>query len=204
MTHSAFIDEARRKTGLLTIAELEQLASQGNIIFDPFSVLISRYARIGSGNTFYPCVTLLCTEGSSLTIGDENTFHTNTLMEATSGTIAIGAANQFGEGGFTAKANRPGAHITIEDSGRYLNGCSVFGNSSLGSGSQVLGSITVDSCTLEKGGSYRDSDPDQRAGLLKGFGGAKGLSVPRGAVINGRGSFSQEATERQTAYHPKA
>lgn len=204
MTHPAFIDEARQRNGLLTIAELGNLTSRGNTIFDPFSVLISRHAQIGKGNTFYPGVTLLCSEGSELLVSDQNIFHANTLIEATSGTISIGSANQFGEGGFTAKANRLGALISIGDNGRYLNGCSVFGNSSLGSGSQIIGSIAVDSCTLEKGGSYRDPDPDLRAGLLKGFGAARGLSVPIGSVINGKGSFSQEAIERQTAYHPKA
>ncbi|MCJ9751405.1 AraC family transcriptional regulator [Neorhizobium sp. BETTINA12A] len=201
--YPTFIDDVRRENGFLTIGEIGGLVSKANIVFDPFSVLISRYVEIGTGNTFYPCVTILCAQDADLAIADGNTFHSNSLFEATAGKIVIGSSNQFGEGGFTAKANREGALISFGDNGRYINGCSVFGHSSLGSGSQIIGAIAVDSCSLEAGASYRDPEPDRRAALLKGFGPAKGLTVPVGAVINGKGSFLPEAIERQSNYHPK-
>jgi hypothetical protein len=52
------LDRARRASGFMSVAELLQLY-RDNIIFDPLSTLISPYARIGKGNVFYPCVTLI-------------------------------------------------------------------------------------------------------------------------------------------------
>ncbi|MEN3929968.1 AraC family transcriptional regulator [Microvirga sp. W0021] len=199
-----FLDEIRRQNGLMMISEIEELVARGNIIFDPFSVLISSSVEIGSGNTIFPCVSLICRNDGILTIGDDNTFFSNTQIEALTGPIQIGSHNLIGEGGFTAKTNRPDAEILIGDYGRYQNGVSVFGNTILGSGSQLLGALTADSCRLESGQSFREPDPDLRAGLLKGHGIARGLSVPVGHVIVGDGRFSSDNLELQTVYHPKA
>ncbi len=201
--HPSQLDDLRRAQNLLTIAEVVGLIDAGNRIYDPYSVLISAKARIGRDNTIYPCVYLLCAEDGELSIGDGNTFHTNTLLEAVIGTVTVGSLNQFGEGGFTAKANRAGASIRIGDRGRYQNGAAVFGETYLGSGSQLLGAITVDSCTLEAGDSFTDPDPDLRAGLLKGTGVARNITVPRGQVILGAGTFLAEKIQPQTDFHPK-
>jgi len=201
---STYLDDVRRQKGLLTLPELIDLAQQGNIFYDPHSVLISARAVIGRDNVFFPGVYLFCTEGGALEIGNGNTFHANSMIEATHGGITIGNGNQFGEGGFTAKANRKGASISIGDEGRYLNGASVFGETSLGSGSQLLGQITVDSCTLAAGGGFREPDPDRRAGLLKGAGVARKLTVPVGQVIVGAGSFAASDLQPQSNFHPKA
>lgn len=198
-----FIDEVRRAQGLMTMDALAALVARGNIVFDPFSVLIAATARIGSGNVFFPCVSLLCREAGALEIGDNNRFCSQTLIEAVSGPIRIGSANLFGEGGFTAKTNRPGAAITIGDHGRYLNGAAVFGVSCLGSGSQILGPITVDGCTLAPGDSHEHPDPDRRAGLLKGAGTARNLTVPMGQVIAAQGSFGNADLKPQSVFHPK-
>ncbi|GLS18328.1 hypothetical protein GCM10007874_13450 [Labrys miyagiensis] len=201
--HPSQLDDLRRAQNLLTIEEVVRLIEAGNRIYDPYSALISARAQIGGGNTIFPCVYLLCEAAGELTIGDRNIFHTNTLVEASLGAIVIGSGNQFGEGGFTAKANRPGAHILIGDTGRYQNGAAVFGESELGSGSQLLGAITVDSCRLEAGDTFRDPDPDLRAGLLKGSGVARNITVPRGKVILGVGTFSAEKIQPQSDFHPK-
>ena len=204
MSYPAFIDDIRRSRGLMTINQIQILLEQGNIIYDPFSVLISNSTKIGTGNIIYPCVSLLCHEQANLVIGNDNTFHSNTLIEATSGPVIIGTFNQFGEGGFTAKTNRPGAKITIGDNGRYLNGASVFGTTRLASGSQILGAVTVDSCVLEEGASFQEPDAQRRAGLLKGFGIARNMTVPMGHVIFGEGTFSANELKPQSFYHPKS
>jgi carbonic anhydrase/acetyltransferase-like protein (isoleucine patch superfamily) len=194
----------RRAAGLLTLEEVLELASSGNVIFDPFSVLISRHARIGRGNVFHPCVTVSCAAGAELRVGDRNVFHTGTLLAAETGPLSIGDGNQFGEGGFTAKANSPGARIIIGNGGRYLGGASVFGQTELGSGSQVLGAITVDGCSLAGGAAFSDPDPDKRAAVLKGAGTARRLVLGVGQVIAGSGSFRMEDVKPQSFFHPKA
>ncbi len=200
---TAPLDAVRATQGLLSIAEVMALMDRGNIVYDPFSILISRACVIGSGNTLFPCVSLLCGTEATLTIGDGNVLHTNTLFAADTGRICVGSHNRFGEGGFTARANRPDAKIDIGDQGRYLSGASVFGRSTLGSGSQILGPIMVDDCTLEAGGSYTEADPDRRAGLFKGAGVARGLTVPLGHVIAGSGTFDKNNLKLQSFFHPK-
>ncbi|MDR1827476.1 MAG: AraC family transcriptional regulator [Methylobacteriaceae bacterium] len=186
-----YMNYQREQHGYMTIQEICELIENGNTIYDPFSVLISRRCKIGTNNYFFPSVSVFCAEEGDITIGNANIFYTNTLITAVNGPISIGSGNQFGEGGFVAKANRPGANITIGDNGRYLGGSSVYGESILGSGSQLLGPVSADSCHLEAGGSWRDSDPHERAGLLKGIGKAQDLLVPKGHVIISRdGNFS--------------
>ncbi len=198
----AFVDDLRRAHGLMTLDQIADLAARGNVVFDPFSTLIAAAARIGTGNVFHPCVTIDCAPGGDLVIGDGNLFHANTTVVAETGPVTIGSGNQFGEGGFVAKANRVGADIRIGDHGRYLGGAAVFGACRLGDGSQILGAITADDCMLAGGGSHREPDPDRRAGLLKGTGVARGLTVRVGHVIVGHGGFRQADEEPQRIHHP--
>ncbi|MFY2556913.1 hypothetical protein ACN469_04730 [Corallococcus terminator] len=199
----AALDAPRRSAGLLTVEEVLALADTGNVVYDPFSVLISRHLRIGEGNVIHPCVTLTCAATAEFQLGSRNILHTGTLLAAETGSIVVGDGNQFGEGGFTAKANRAGARITVGDGGRYLGGASVFGESVLGSGTQVLGAITVDSCQLAAGAAFSDPDPDVRAAVLKGSGTARGLALGVGQVILGNGGFRAEDVKPQAFYHPK-
>jgi hypothetical protein len=199
-----FLDETRRNHGLMTLEEIKELAQRGNVVFDPFSLLISHSVSIGSGNVFFPNVSLMADNHATLSIKDDNRFHPLTVIEAQSGPIMIGTGNQFGEGGFTARTNRPHAVIHIGDHGRYLGGASVFGQCELGSGSQILGAITSQDCTLEAGLSFKDDDVDQRAGLLKGAGLARSLTVPKGFVISAQGDFSIADLKPQSFYHPKS
>ncbi len=195
------LNESRIAQNLLTISEIMELSRRGNTIYDPFSALISRQCRLGIGNVLFPCVYLLCHEEGELTVGDNNTFYTNTLISAETSLISIGSNNQFGENGFTAKANRKDAAIQIGNFGRYLGGACVFGSSFLESGSQILGAIIVDNCRLEQGDSYQGSDPSLRAGLLKGTGTARNLVVPIGHVIAGNGIFLADDLKTQMSFH---
>ena len=196
------MDDLRNQQGYMTLHEVMNLTERGNVIFDPFSVLISRKCQIGSNNYFFPSISLFCGEEAELIIENGNIFYTNTLFSAEKGPISIGSGNQFGEGGFYAKANREGSNIRIGNNGRYLGGASVYGDSELGSGSQLLGGVSVDNCRLEEGESYRHPDPNVRAGLLKGYGPAKDLLVPRGSVIMAKnGSFSIDNLQNQSLSH---
>lgn len=198
------LDRERRSHGLLTIEEVCSLTAGGNVIFDPFSVLISRQVEIGQGNLFYPCTSFICQTGSFLRVGSQNIFRSMFSAVAQGGNVSIGDRNEFGEGGVFLKANRPGSEILVGNDGRYLGGATVVGQTSLEDGSQVLGAINVDGCRLESGGSYRDPDPQRRAGLLKGQGTARGLIVPAGQVIAGQGTFQQSDLKLQALFHSRS
>ncbi len=198
------LNAARERLGFLDISQTIALNQEGNIVLDPFSTLISRGVRLGSGNVIYPSAILECDAPGILTIGDNNIFRSGTEIAALGGVISIGNGNQFGEGGFFAKANREGARIEIGNSGRYLSGATVVGKTVLGSGSQILGSITADNCELEAGEPYSHPDPDLRAAVLKGQGLARQIKLARGEVIQGNGRFAREDILRQTHFHPPA
>jgi acetyltransferase-like isoleucine patch superfamily enzyme len=197
------IDQQRASQGFLTVSELLDLSKEGTIIFDPFSVLVSSVAIFGRNNTFYPNVIVQIKDGGEISLGDDNIFYPNTIIIADTGKVFIGNSNQFGDGGCTLKANMANKEITVGDKGRYINGALIIGGTSLGSGSQVIGPITVQDCTLEPGDDYRSSRPEFRAGLLKGYGLARAITVSRGNVLNGSGVFRQEDIEDQAKYHPK-
>jgi carbonic anhydrase/acetyltransferase-like protein (isoleucine patch superfamily) len=200
----ARMNTSRLARGLRTLEEIEALMETGVDILDPFSTLISLDVEIGAGTVLLPNVALIAGPSGSLRLGSGNVLHSGAVIEASQGEIRIGDGNEIGEGGGGFKANRPGSAISVGDGGRYIGGCQVFGRSALGSGSQILGPITVDGCQLEAGGTWQDADPDQRAGLLKGSGLARGLTVPRGHVIAGNGTFRMEDMKPQSFYHPKS
>ena len=198
------MDEVRRARGLLTLAEVCALGARGNVVLDPFSLLVSRGVEIGQGNVFQPGVQLLRLEKALLRIADGNTFHTNTRLEASTGDILIGSHNEIGDGGFSARTTAPGARILIGDHGRYTLNCAVTGQSTLGSGSQIHGPITVDSCALGAGGSHRTPDPDTRGAVLKGTGRARGFTLAQGQVIQGFGLFDMADVKMQSHFHPRS
>jgi hypothetical protein len=200
----AEIDEIRREGDFLSVAETLALRANGNLVYDPFSTLISRHARLGAGNIFFSSTIIRCGEDSRCEIGDRNIFHPMAAVEASAGgIILIGDANSFGDGGFTARADRASAHITIGDRGRYSSGASIFGISELGTGSQVLGQISVVDCVLGAGEDFTHPDPDLRGAVLKGYGAARKLRLGAGEVIFGKSGFEQSAVQRQTDFHPK-
>lgn len=198
------IDSQRKARGLLTIEEVLGLRKKDNIILDPFSVLISKETKIGSKNIFYPSVIIEIINNGKISIGDGNTFFPQTNLFAGPGEIIIGDNNQFGDGGVSIKANQPGAKVTVGNEGRYINGVQIIGNSSLGSGSQIIGGlVTVQDCFIGNGFPYTYPEPEGRGGVIKGFGIARNLSIRQGEVINGAGAFLQEDIKKQSFYHPK-
>jgi hypothetical protein len=197
----AKIDAHRRQCGFMSVGQLLNMAGS-NTILDPFSTLISAGVAIGQNNIIYPNVIIECRNAGTITLGSSNVFYPGTLLLADQGKISVGSGNEFGDGGVRIKANMPDALISIGDDGRYMNGAEIMGKCNLGSGTQILGAITVQNCDLGAGGSYRNSNPDLRGGLLKGFGLARNLEVNQGEVINGKGSFDQTNIERQAGYHP--
>lgn len=190
------------KQKFLTSGTLQPIEAT-NTIYSPLSVLISETVSVGKNNTFYPNVVIECHDEGMITIGDNNTFYPGTYILCTNGEVVIGNNNEFGPSGLTIKANSPEATIAIGNDGRYSDGASIMGRSTLGSGSQILGNITVQNCNLDGGASFTHPDPDLRGAVLKGMGLARNLTLTAGQVVNGLGDFSKAPVEQQSVYHPK-
>jgi hypothetical protein len=197
-------NETRKNNGFYSAEDAVAVVGSQNTVFDPSSLLISESITVGHGNVFYPNVVIQCDESGRIEIGDNNTFYPGTFIVCKGGLVIIGTANTFGPAGCTLQTNDDKALIMIGDNGRYCNGVNMIGQAELGSGSQVLGSITVQNCHLEAGGNFSEPDPDKRGAVLKGFGMARGLDLKVGQVVNGAGDFSNSQIEWQRAYHPKA
>jgi len=198
------MDVQRHAKGFLSISETMALSEKGNVLLDPFSILISKAVTIGSGNLFYPGVVIEAQSGCKLEIGDENTFYSQSNFLAGPGRLTIGNRNQFGEGGVSIKSNGNDTNIVIGNHGRFVNGVQVFGNTILGDGSQLIGGqLTIQDCQLEGGESYSFNDPDYRGAVIKGFGVARNLVIGKGKVLNGQGAFNQQNVQDQSFYHPK-
>jgi len=200
----AALDATRTAQGLLTIAETLALSAKGILVHDPFSTLIARTARIGSGTIFFPNTQVLCGPDRRLVIGNDNRFLPGSLIDAQAGDIMIGDGNQFGDGGFTAIANRAGGSITIGSHGRFQRGATLYAQVSIGDGCQILGPIAVQDCTLSSGGDHAHPEADERGSVLKGLGTARSLTLKRGEVIQGHGVFSMDDLKKQSFFHPKA
>lgn len=195
---------SRQGKDFLTSDELGAVIGRHNNIFDPHSLLISSGVEIGQHNTFYPNVVIELSGAGRIKIGDGNIFYPGTYILSSLGSIKIGDNNELGTGGCSIKANVDEAKIIIGDNGRYCGNTSIMGKTTLGSGSQVLGDISVQSCILAEGGGYGVHDADKRGAVLKGAGLARGLSIKAGQVINGWGDFSEATVEWQRTYHPKS
>jgi acetyltransferase-like isoleucine patch superfamily enzyme len=196
------IDNARTKQKFLPIDELLARHGETNIILDA-SILMSEGVEVGKNNVFYPNVVIEQQGEGKISLGSNNVFYPGTYILSSAGSITVGDGNEFGAGGCTIKANISDAVISIGDGGRYCDGASIMGRTTLGSGSQVLGNITVQGCTLASGGTFQAPDPDERAAVLKGFGLARGVTLEKGQVVNGAGNFAERPIEWQHDYHPK-
>lgn len=197
------MEKFRTENNFYTLSEMCDLCKD-NIIFDFYSVLISKNVTLGKDNIIYPGVIMETDLESNITIGNHNVFFNNTHLDAKcGGEIIIGSYNNFMNGGISIRSNMPNSKITFSNSGRYDGRINIFGNCEFGEGSQIIGTINVYSCTLIGGGDYNEKDPDRRAGLIKGFGTAKNIVVDKGMVVNGFGDFSQAPLELQSNYHRK-
>lgn len=196
------LNQIRIKNGFLTIEETFELSENGNTVFDPFSVLISKNVLIGTGNIFYPSVVFSCAAGKSLSIGSGNIFMTGCTFSTICGTLTIGDNNYFGDGSITIRAENHASKICIGSNCRITGGAQIYGKTELGDGTQVLGNIRVIDCILSSGGSYKTENPDLRGSVLKGCGTEKGIKLERGQVISGSGIFKMEDVKMQSYFHP--
>jgi len=180
----AELDAQRAAHGFLTVSEVVALRASGNVILDPFSTLIGRSVEVGRDNFFYSQVVLEVHPGGVLSIGDGNRFYPQTFLCAEQGQLTVGHGNTFGGGGVTCKTVAAGETLVIEDGGRYQHGACLVGTNDLGAGSQVLGALTVQRCTLGAGEGFAHPDPDARGGVLKGAGTARGLRARSSAAVS--------------------
>jgi acetyltransferase-like isoleucine patch superfamily enzyme len=194
------IDNARKKQKFLSADDVLAAYGETNSILDA-SVLISEGVEIGDNNVFYPNVVIERHGEGKISIGNNNIFYPGTYILSSAGSVTVGDKNEFGASGCTIKANMSDAAITIGDGGRYCDGANIMGKTSLDSGSQVLGNITVQGCALAAGGTFQTPDPDERAAVLKGFGLARGILLEKGQVVNGLGNFAERPVEWQREYH---
>jgi carbonic anhydrase/acetyltransferase-like protein (isoleucine patch superfamily) len=196
-------DAARRRLGLLSLAETLALAHRGILIPDPGSVLISADVQLHDGVILWPNVILQVSDGGHIAVGSNANLFPGTRIVARGGMVTVGAEAEIGdEGGFTIKAGM-GEIIEIGDGARLLGGGSLALSNRIGRGAQILGPIRCQNCTLGDGGTYRDSEPDERGGVLKGSGVARNIDVPQGHVIQAFGLFAEAPVRRQSYFHPK-
>jgi len=197
-------DDVRRRLGFLTLAETTALIDRGVLMPDPGSALVSRGVQLGQGAVLWPGVILQIQEAGTITIGEGTQLFPGPRLVASSGSIEVGAQVEIGEeGGFTLKAGM-GDVIEIGDGARLLGGGSLTLSNRVGRGAQILGPIRCQNCTLGGGGTYRDPEPDERGGVLKGSGVARQIEVPTGSVIQAFGLFSEGILRRQSYFHPKS
>lgn len=196
-------DSARQRLGFLSLKETIALAHRGVLVPDPGSVLVSPDVQLEAGVVLWPNVILQVSNGGCIAIVRGTNLFSGTRIVATSGSITIGAKAEIGEeGGFTIKANS-GEVIEIGDGARLLGGGSLSRSNRIGRGAQILGPIRCQNCTLGDGGTYRDSEPDERGGVLKGSGVARNLGVPQGHLVQAFGLFAEAVMRRQSHFHPK-
>ncbi|MEV6595836.1 hypothetical protein AB0M36_03120 [Actinoplanes sp. NPDC051346] len=197
-------DRQRVARGLHTVAEVLELAENGLVVLDPYSVLISTSARLGPGSVCYPGVVVECDAESTCVLGVDNVLLPGTYLVATGGgSVRLGDGNRIGEGGARLTSEHPDAPVRIGDRVRVNGGAAIAGPAWLGDGSQVLGAINAQRVTLAAGGDWTHPDPDARGGVLKGLGRARGIEVGLGEVVNGCGDFAAAPVERQLVYHPR-
>lgn len=196
-------DSVRRSLGFLTVDETLRLSAVGVLIPDPASVLVSPGVELGEGVILWPGTILQVSGAGGVTVGAGTALFPGTRMVAAGGRIVIGTQAEIGEeGGFTIKTDA-GIAVEIGDGARLLGGGSLTGPNRIGRGAQILGPIRCQNCTLGNGGTYRDPEPDERGGVLKGSGVARAIEVPQGHVIQAFGLFAEGVLRRQSYFHPK-
>ena len=125
----AGLNAVREANGFLPIDEITNVIAAKNTVFDCFSLLISKKAKIGKDNIFYPNVIISCDKDSKLVIGDINCFFSSTRFVAENGgEIVVGSRNEFGSGGVCIKANIPESSIVFGSHGRYDGRINIFGS----------------------------------------------------------------------------
>ena len=189
--------------GFLTVDEALRLSSRGVLIPDPVSVLVSPGVELGEGAILWPGTILQVSNGGSIAVGSGTNLFPGARLVAAGGRIDIGTQAEIGEeGGFTIKADS-GIALEVGHGARLLGGGSLIGPNRIGHGAQIIGPIRCQNCTLGDGGTYRDPEPDERGGVLKGSGVARNVEVPLGHVIQAFGLFAEGIMRRQSYFHPR-
>jgi carbonic anhydrase/acetyltransferase-like protein (isoleucine patch superfamily) len=196
-------DAARERLCFLSLAETIAFAHRGVLIPDAGSVLISADVLLEDGVVLWPNVILQSSDSGRITVGRDTSLFSGTRIVAAGGPVTIGMGAEIGEeGGFTIEADM-GEIIAIGDGACLLGGGSLNLSNRIGRGAQILGPIRCQNCALGDGGTYRDSEPDERGGVLKGSGVARHVEVPQGHVIQAFGLFAEADMRRQSYFHPK-
>ncbi|MBA1157089.1 hypothetical protein [Microvirga mediterraneensis] len=196
-------DEAQQRLGFLSREETAALGHRGILLPDPGSVLVSPGVRLDEDVVLWPGVILQASSHGRIAIGPGTNLFPGTRVVASGGAVTIGSGAEIGEeGGFTIKAG-VGDTIAIGNGTRLLGGGSLTLTNRIGRGAQILGPIRCQNCTLGDGGTYRDPEPDERGGVLKGSGVARGIAIPQGHVIQAFGLFHEAVMRRQSYFHPK-
>jgi hypothetical protein len=197
------IDAQRGRLGFLGLEETMALMSRGITILDPCSTLLSADVILHDGIVLWPGTIVQSLGGSRIAIGSGTVLFPNTRIIGTGGSVTIEEGTEIGEeGGFTIQAGS-GDAIHIGDGARLLGGGSLSRSNRIGRGAQILGPVRCQNCRLGDGGTYRDPEPDERGGVLKGSGVARDIDVPRGHVIQAFGLFADAPVRRQIEFHPR-
>lgn len=196
------INAIRESHGLMSVETLMNLSAKGIIIYDPFSTLISKEVKIGEGTIIFPNVSIFKDNSCTIEIGKKNILHSGTRIVANAGDIIIGSENEIGEGGIIINTNTVNSRIVIGNGGRYNGGAKIYGKCQFADGTQVLGNINVTNCVLAKGHGYNHNNPDERGGVIKGFGTLKNREIGLGEVMNCFPTLTEITVERQSKYHP--
>lgn len=194
----ASMNGAREKNGFMTIEQIFEIAYE-NQVYDVFSLLISKNVIIGKGNTFYPNCMIECKKGR-ISIGDFNTICNGTTMRVINSILEIGDNNEIGENGLSITTVK--GKTVVMNQCRLKNNAQILDNCYIGNGAQVLGNIKMSECILENGASYKEINPNNRGGVIKGYGTALNLVVKAGEVLSGTGIMTNDMIERQEKYHP--
>jgi len=189
-----YMNRVREEYGYRTLDEISEL-SKTNTIFDICSLLISKTVVLGGGNIIYPNVVIK----GQVIIGDSNVLHSGTNIQGINGSIDIGSNNEIGENNACIKALN--GTISIKNNCRIINNAQVLDGCYIGNGCQVLGSVKIANCYLCDGGSYKEKNPNERGGVIKGYGIGNKLTVEKGYVINGSGEMMITMIEKQENYH---
>jgi len=114
MSVESIMDEARRRHGFRTIAEVARLA-ESNTIFDVYSTLVATTAMIGRDNVLHPGV-IVRADGGDCVLGSGVVLHAGTSIEAVAGgSVVVGDGCVLGPGGVQIRANRGNARIRLGD-----------------------------------------------------------------------------------------
>jgi hypothetical protein len=196
-------DAARLRLGFLGLEDTIALSHRGIILPEPSSVLVSPSVVLEDGVVLWPNVILQISGSGRIAIGRNTVLFPGARIVASGGVVTVGAGVEIGEeGGFTIKAEA-GDTISVGDGVRLLGGGSLARSNRIGRGAQILGPIRCQDCHLGDGDTYRDPEPDERGGVLKGSGVARRVDVPRGHVIQAFGLFAEAEMRRQSYFHPK-